>query len=187
MKQAPHAFIVMLTLLLGGSVHAQDQQPAQDYTPPCLRPELEHIAFLEGNWDVVSRQRVDFTEERWQESRAQATWRPILAGCALQEHWSGIVDGEPLEWIQLLAYDYRQEKWQQVMLDWAHGNVITAEGHFDEGKLIFSVPHMRKGKLLIDRTTIEAASADRVAWTVETSLDGGRSWVTFWRMIYSRQ
>lgn len=189
MKQALrlHTAILALLFLFVGSVGAQNLEPTSDYTPPCLGPELEQIAFLEGNWDVVSRQRVNLTEDRWEESRGQATWTPILAGCALQEHWSGIIDGQPLQWIQLLAYDHREGTWQQVMIDWAHGNVITAEGHYDEGSLIFTVPHMRKGKLLIDRTTIEAASADRVEWTMETSLDGGRTWVTFWRLHYSRR
>lgn len=74
-----------------------------------------------------------------------------------------------------------------VMIDWAHGNVITAEGHYDEGKLIFNTLHMGKGKLLIDRITIDAVGADRVEWTVKTSLDGGKTWVTFWTLRYSRQ
>lgn len=182
-----HAAILALLLFFAGSVGAQDLQPTPDYTPPCLRSELDQIAFLEGNWDVVSRQRVNFAEDRWDESRAHATWTPILAGCAFQEHWSGIVDGQPLQWIQILAYDHREETWQQVMIDWAHGNLIMAEGHYDEGKLTFTVPHMRRGKLLIDRTTIEAASADRVEWTMETSQDGGQTWITFWTLRYSRQ
>lgn len=92
-----------------------------------------------------------------------------------------------MQWIQLLAYDYREETWEQVMIDWAHGNVITAEGHFEESRLLFNVPHLRSGKLLIDRTTIEATSADRVEWTMETSLDGGRTWAVFWTLHYSRK
>lgn len=189
MKQTRQVLIITLPLLLfpAALVQAQNQEPSLNYRPPCLRAELEQIAFLEGNWDVRSRRRVRSTEERWQEASAQATWTPILAGCALQEHWSGTVDGKPLEWIQLIAYDHRGEQWQQVQLDWAHGNVITSEGHVNEDRLIFSVPHMRKGKLLIDRTTIAPAGTDHIEWTVETSHDGGRTWVTFWKMIYTRR
>lgn len=187
MKQALHLYIPLLTLLLmlPGPARAQTRDPARSYSPPCLRAELEQIAFLEGSWDVISRKSVG--EGQWQESRARATWKPILGGCALQEHWSGTLDGEPMEWVQLLAYDHRGARWQQVMLDWAHGNVITSEGHATAGGLVFSVPHMRKGRLLIDRTTIRAAGTDRVAWTLETSPDGGQSWVTFWTMVYTRR
>lgn len=66
MKQALrlHKAILALLLLFVGTASAQDLEPTPDYTPPCLRPELEHIAFLEGSWDVVSRQRVNLAEDR---------------------------------------------------------------------------------------------------------------------------
>lgn len=178
--------VPFLSLLLAGYATAQEVEPWHVDAPPCMHPELERIAFLEGDWEVVSRQRVDFTADRWEEARARATWTPILGGCVLQERWSGTLDGASLEWIQLVAYDHREDTWEQVMIDSAHGNVLKAEGHFDEDRLVFHVPHMRQGRLLIDRTTIEALSADRVDWKLETSLDGGRTWVTHWTMQYSR-
>jgi hypothetical protein len=181
----PTAALVLL-LFSGGTVQAQQQEPDPDFTPACLHPALEQIAFLEGEWEIVSRQRVSFSEDRWEESRAHATWAPRLGGCALEEHWSGTLDGQPMQWIQILAYDHREETWEQVMIDWAHGNVTTAEGYIEEGKLIFNVPQMRRGRLLIDRTTVEAVDAGRVLWTIETSLDGGVTWVTFWTLSYSK-
>lgn len=179
--------IPSLLLLLAGSATAQELRPSHEDAPPCLQPELERVAFLEGDWDVVSRQRVDFTADRWEEARAQATWTPILGGCVLQERWSGVLGGAPLEWIQLLAYDHREDTWELVMIDSVHGNVLRSEGHFDEDRLVFHVTHMRQGRLLIDRTTIAALATDRVDWKLETSLDGGRTWVTHWTMRYSRQ
>lgn len=179
--------IPSLLLLLAGSATAQELRPSHEDAPPCLHPELERVDFLEGDWDVVSRRRVDFTADRWEEAKAQATWTPILGGCVLQERWSGVLGGAPLEWIQLLAYDHREDTWELVMIDSAHGNVLRSEGHFDEDRLVFHVPHMRQGRLLIDRTTIEALGTDRVDWKLETSLDGGRTWVTHWTMRYSRQ
>lgn len=132
--------IPFLSLLLAGPATAQEVEPSHEDAPPCLHPELERIAFLEGDWDVVSRQSVDSTADRWEEARAQATWTPILGGCVLQERWSGAQDGAPLEWIQMIAYDHREDTWEQVMIDSAHGNVLKAEGRFDEGRLVFTSP-----------------------------------------------
>jgi len=177
----------LFLILLAGSAAAQAQQLLQDFTPPCVRPELNQIAFLEGEWDVISEKRASFEDEEWEESKAVANWTPVLSGCVLQEHWSGTLDGKLMEWIQMLAYNQRDQKWEQGMVDWTHGNLITSEGYYKEGKLVFTTPHMRSGKLLIDKIIIEKVSDSRVNWTIKTSLDGGETWNTFWKMRYTRK
>lgn len=142
---------------------------------------------MKGEWEVVSEKRPSFDKDEWEESKAVASWVPILDGCALQEQWSGILDGKPLEWMRILAYDHRDQKWEFAMVDWAHGNLITSEGYYEERGLTFATPHMRRGRLLIDRITVEELSDSRVNWIVETSLDGGKTWVAFWRMRYVRK
>jgi hypothetical protein len=159
----------------------------QDFTPPCARPELNQITFLKGDWDVISEKKASFEDDEWEKSKAVASWTPILNGCVLQEQWSGTLDGKPMEWIQLLAYNHRDQKWEQGMVDWGHGNLITSEGYYEEGKLVFTTPHIRRGKLLIDKIIIEKVSDNRVNWTIKTSLDGGETWNAFWKMRYTRK
>lgn len=178
--------IILFMSFLVSSAVAQNQPSMQDFTPPCVRPELDQIAFLEGEWEVVSEMKSSFEGDEWEESKAVASWTPILNGCALQEKWSGTLDRKPLERIQLLAYNHRDQKWEQGMVDWAHGNLITSDGYYEEGKLIFTTPHMREGKLLIDKIIIEKVSDSRVNWTIKTSLDGGETWTTFWKMRYTK-
>lgn len=182
-----HMCIFIFLYVLAGSAAVQGQPSAQEFTPQCIKPELDQVDFLKGAWEVVSEKRVSFDEEKWEESKGTANWTWILDGCVLQERWSGTLDGKPLEWIQLFAYNHREQKWEQGMIDWAHGNLITSDGYYQEGKLVFTTPHMRRGKLLIDKTTIEKMTGDRVNWTIKTSLDGGETWHTFWKMRYIRK
>lgn len=180
-------YLLPLLFLFPLLCNGQDQSPSQENTPPCLQPEHENISFLIGDWDVVSRQRVNFSEDRWNESNGKASWSAILGGCALREEWSGKMDGQDMKWIQILTYNQREDKWEQVMIDWAHGNLITTDGYFEYGKLIFTAPQMRNGELLIDRTTFEKVNNNRFFLSMETSLDGGKSWITFWEMKYTKQ
>lgn len=179
------AFKIALTACLFGL--SALSASAQNATPPCSEEIREQIAFLEGAWRVSSRKLTNFDEEEWETSNAEAFWSPLLGGCSFEERWSGVIDGKPLEWIQWIAYDPREEKWQQAMMDSAHGNIITADGQYADGVFVFHSPLMRRGRLLIDRATIEKLGPNQFRWTHETSLDGGESWVEFWSLTYTRQ
>ncbi|MCX2679805.1 DUF1579 family protein [Galbibacter sp. EGI 63066] len=190
MKQQIQIFIATMIFTITAfcaSVQAQETVDLQGDNPPCLQAEHKTLGYLEGNWFVESKQRVDFTGNQWEESVGKSIWTPIIGGCVFQEEWSGTIDGKELEWIQILSFDNREEKWELAMVDSAHGNLITSEGHREENKLVFYSPQMRKGKLLIDKTTFEKIDDNHFLWFLETSLDGGQSWLKFWEMKYSKQ
>lgn len=155
--------------------------------PPCIHEEHSNLSFLIGEWKVTSRKLASYEGEKWEESKGQSTWELELDGCLHIENWKGIIDNKPLRWTQWLVYDHRNKRWQQSMVDTSHGNLITSEGYFSEDKLILTVPTMRNGKLLIDKTTFSKLNDGSFEVVIQSSFDGGSTWKVFWKMYYQKK
>jgi hypothetical protein len=108
--------------------------------PDCLTTNHRQLAFLLGEWDVTARKKTSDEDDSWTESKGTSSWKLSLGGCLYLEEWDGFIGKEPLEWIQILAYDSYNQRWQQGSIDTAHGNMITAEGSFEKGELIIFSP-----------------------------------------------
>jgi hypothetical protein len=101
--------------------------------PDCLTTNHLQLAFLLGEWDVTARKKKNDQDDDWIESKGTSRWKLSLGGCLYLEEWDGFIGNAPLKWIQILAYDSYNQRWQQGSIDTAHGNMITAEGSVEKG------------------------------------------------------
>ena len=153
------------------------QAAASSAAPPTeTDPAYHQLDFWLGDWEVTAgaghvRDGHDLVEK-------------VLKGAAIVEHWSDADGSEGRSWF----YYHRAEKrWKQV---W-----VTDSGFIKEKALIASFPDggvrfrgevaLRDGSKVLDQTTLTPLPGGTVHQVIETSKDGGKSWVVGYDAIYT--
>jgi hypothetical protein len=150
--------------------------------------------FLVGEWNVHHRKLADMSDPDctdWVEFDGIQWMRPTLGGL-------GNVDnlrvenppggGRPFEGMTLRLYDVEAGVWK---IWWAS---TTAPGRLDppvvgrwEGKRgLFTGDDVIGGKEIVVRFEWNVYDADSARWEQAFSFDGGGTWVTNWRMSFTR-
>ena len=138
---------------------------------------LEHLA---GEW------RVSRDERTIGELDVQAT----AGGCALVENWIA-ADGtraSTLHWSEQRDNDADEEPvfvLRQVYVD-STGWVMKAEGHVENGVLIYQGDTEIKGEAVSLRATMHGLGSDEIVHISDLSKDGGANWQRVSTMRYQR-
>jgi len=169
----------------------QTAAPAPTPTPepkPCTGPEYRQLDFWIGDWDLTHRQRVARDKDQWQDGKATNSIRPILDGCVIEEHFSDAGQGFVGQSVSM--YNPALKKWQQTWVDNSN-EYLDFTGNFTgsgaDGKMILSRPAKVQGKDGFQRMVFRDIKPDSFDWDWENSIDGGKTWVTMWKIHYNRR
>lgn len=148
--------------------------------PSCPDDEvLAQLDFWIGEWNVYNNRNIKVGTNKI--SR-------VLKSCAIREEWT---DSQGAEGISLFFKNPNTGKLKQLWItEYAHYPGGTKEKEMveaDPGKSIrFQGRYPRKGKPVLDRTTLSKISDDKVKQVIEISMDEGKSWRVTFVGIYKR-
>lgn len=157
-------------------------QLADQNARPCeYEPTYRILDFWLGEWEVFINENQKIGE---------SYIRKLVNGCAMQESFAQL-DGFLGE--NFFYYNNITGEWKMV---WVTGTAVLLGGvkervltsRDDSGALHFigELPGNIPGQVILDRTTVIPASADRINIIVEQSRDSGANWVTTFSGSYQR-
>ena len=161
---------------------------ASDSPSPCPEPEAHQFDFWIGDWEVVNQFIQD--DGSWQvQGRATNRVYPVLDGCAIIEHWEGVLGPRPLYGFSIRAFNPQSRQWD-LLLNWPSPNRPTfgkLQGVFTHGRgEFFSRRAGQDGKEMRIRYSFADISPDAFRWDAARSEDG-RNWFTHWIMEFTRR
>jgi hypothetical protein len=180
-------------LALAGAGAAAQTPPAKPAAPapapppqakPCTGPEFHQLDFWLGDWDLTHRSRVARDKDEWQDGKATNSIRAILDGCAVEEHFEDASQGYRGQ--SDSVYNPALHKWQQTWVD-NGGEYLDFTGSFENGRMILSTPGKIGNQDGVKRMVFHDIKPDSFDWDWENSIDGGKTWVTMWKIHYARR
>jgi tetratricopeptide (TPR) repeat protein len=178
---------------------------AQGYATPRLLERDPNMAALKGNpaYDSLVARMHDtrFPCRKGADHRAFDFWigtwdvfiggtkvgtnriTPMADGCALLEDWNSPQQvGSSINY-----YDPQAKLWRQIFV-YDNGGVNDWTGGMTGGKMVFTTTAPATGgTTTLSRMTFTPLGADSVTQVIETSADGGRTWITPWNSVYVRR
>jgi len=154
--------------------------------PPASRPEqLNKIAFLEGNWNVIMSVKPDPTRD-WIDTRGESTFAWILNGTILEQTYDGDMMGRPFLGKGHLAFNRFTGKWQHTWSDNTAAILSIYEGDFENDRLaVIGRENTGRARFSV-RVTWSDMSPDKFDWMLETSMDD-KEWNPVMKAAYSRK
>ena len=190
--------VLLLTLAITAAVSAQSDMTAEP-TPEAtamaytLPEEAHQLDWFIGTWNVESRYLNDAATDQWIEDSVSSTIQPIIGGFALQEGFTGMLVGAPIDAISIRTYNSTLGKWEQRWLDNTSPGFAEYTGQFKDGMFIgysnrgYS-PEIEgsESKLRGTREVFFDIMPDHFSWKLETTTDSGKTWTVIWTLEYTR-
>ncbi len=182
------AVIIGAAAIAGEDQEGQKSEMTAEGMPPMGPPEeMQQIAHLAGTWDVTQDWKMDPSDQEWQTSEGVAKYEMILGGAAMRHTFDSEMMGMPFEGLGLLAFNRETEKWQQTWTDNMGAHISYYEGHYKDGKMVFTHEAVWQGQKYQDRITIHNIKDNSFDWTYELSMDGGKTWHTTGKAQYTKR
>jgi hypothetical protein len=184
----PRLFAVLLLVALAiPLVSAQGQEKEAMGMPPMGPPEeMKALAFMEGEWDVEVKWRMD-PEAEWTTETATASNKSILSGAVHQSHWKGTMMGMPFEGLEIKTYDREEKRYESIWVDNMGARTSHMSGQLEGDKMVMEGEDLHEGAPYKMRMTMEKRSNDELFYIAETSYDGGETWGKTMEMVYKRK
>ncbi|MGW5664749.1 hypothetical protein ACWEWG_32535 [Streptomyces sp. NPDC003758] len=144
--------------------------------------------FLHGEWQVLSRRRIDFLDpgSHWEEFTATSCCRPLFDGAANIDE----IDMPHLgsKGLTLRLFDRETEQWSLNWSSSTSGKLFPPViGRFDGDRGEFHGDDTYDGKDVRVRFVWSGVSPAAARWEQAFSVDDGETWVTNWVMEFSRR
>lgn len=144
---------------------------------PCMtNPKAREFDFWLGDWDVY----VTGTKNYAGHNKIELS----SGGCALLENWdSNASSGKSLNFI-----DPATGKWRQTWVgSYNNGIQDFTDGEYKDGAMRFVFEGAQNGQKFIGRFIFYNEKPGQVRQFNETSMDGGKTWVTSYDFTYIRK
>jgi hypothetical protein len=144
---------------------------------PCMtNAKVREFDFWLGDWDVF----VTGTKNYAGHNKIELS----SGGCALLENWdSNASSGKSLNFI-----DPNTGKWKQTWVgSYANGIQDFTDGEYRDGAMRFIFEGTRNGQKFIGRFIFFNEKPGQVRQFNETSIDGGKTWVTTYDFTYIKR
>lgn len=176
---------VMMVALWASAGFAEDQKQAQ--MPPMGPPEqMKDVAFLEGSWNVDMQWRDEKDPEKWNEEKGSCTYKPILGGSALEMTYKGDMMNMPFQGLMIMSYDRDKHEWQSMWLDNMGAKMSFYTGDMKDGKMSLTGEEMWQGQNFLSRMSTFNHTDKSFDWTMESSFDGGKTWMVMGTAKYTK-
>ncbi len=177
--------ITLLLTIIFPMAFAQDGDAVSGPLPPA--PEATQLlAFMVGDWDVLSRERIGDGvdgEGEWEESMSAASIEWVIDGYALAESWVGEFNGEAAASRTFYAYNDGARRWSIARTDTVFGGIFTYGGNVDGDELLIDVQTFNAPR---HRFVITNMDADSFAVQMFTTPPSGRGMQMSWERLYTR-
>ena len=180
---------VLCLLLIGFAVGAaaDDSTKAEsmpghegmgEVPPMGAPPEMKELAFLEGDWTVAGKMKMEPTQTDWTDYTGSCTYKYIAEGAAM---YSTYVAGEPMMGMMFVGigiqtYDRERKEWQHNWLDNMSGRQVMYIGTQEENGTVFTGSDLWGGQTMHSRVTTWDETPTSFEWKMEHSMDGGENW-----------
>lgn len=124
------------------------------------------------------------------ESKAVATYSYICDGAALQCVYAGdpMMPGMPaFSGMMLQAYDRETKMWQATWVDNMAGRISIYTGPSGGETIVLTGEDKMGGQTWLSRMTILNQTPTSYDWKMESSMDGGTTWVTSGTATYTKR
>jgi Protein of unknown function (DUF1579) len=192
-KNLVFGFTCLSLAALGATLGAQTQPAkptppaptaAPPAPPPCSGPEFRQLDFWIGDWNLTHRARVARDKDQWEEGTATNSVRAILGGCVIEEHFEDKAQG--FQGQSASMYNPDKKIWQQTWVD-NQNSYLVFTGGMENGRMILSTPAMIGDHPGVKRMVFSNIKPDSFDWDWENTIDGGKTWVTMWKIHYARR
>jgi hypothetical protein len=177
---------VFMVVLMAAMAIAQDEPEGE--MPPMGPPEqMKEIAFLDGAWDVEMEWVDEKDPTKWIKETAVCTYSDILGGCAKQMSFVGDMMGMPFQGLMIQSYDREKGEWQSAWIDNFEAKVTLFTGQREGDKITLSGESIWKGQKYLSRMSSFNHTEESFDWTMESSFDGGKTWILSGKAKYTKQ
>lgn len=141
-------------------------------------PEMKELDFLEGDWTVAGKMKMDQGQPDWTDYTGTCTYKYIADGAAM---YSKYVADEPMMGmmyvgIGIQTYDRERKEWQFNWLDNMSGRQVMYTGTRVENGTVSTGSDLWGGQTMDTRVTTWDEAPTSFEWKMEHSMDGGKSW-----------
>ncbi|MCK5126385.1 MAG: DUF1579 family protein [candidate division Zixibacteria bacterium] len=182
-----HLFLTIILLVLIVPVFAVDSTKTEESMPPMGPPvELKELKYLIGAWDVDMKMRQD-PSQPWQDMKSSGSYDYILNGAAIRQNYKGEMMGMPFVGESTMCYNRELKKWQVTWLDNMFAQLSIYEGNMVDGKFVVQGEELYMGKAYLSRMTISSLTEKSFDWLMEMSIDGGKTWFSTMKAVYTKK
>ena len=177
--------VVMLILICVVSTVAQEQagENMPEIGPPA---QMQHLAYLEGKWNFDMQWQDEKDTSKWNSSKGACTYTKILDGCAMQSTFKSDMMGMLFEGFMVQNYDREKNEWQAAWIDNMSARLSLYTGKTENGKTSLVGEDMWQGKTMLSRMSTFNETPTSFDWTMETSFDGGKTWLLMGKAKYTK-
>ncbi|GGQ32424.1 hypothetical protein [Streptosporangium pseudovulgare] len=149
---------------------------------------MNDFDFLIGTWDVANRRRTDFLD-------GTSEWEEFRGVSRASRHFGGGANFDEIDFpdrgfagLTLRLYDPATGQWS---LYWASGRTGTlfppVVGRFSGGRGEFYGDDTYEGTPVRARFIWSDITGDSARWEQAFSVDGEKTWLTNWTMVFTRR
>ena len=178
--------LVVGTVVGFDTLLAPKQQPAAPQPPPCSGETARQFDFWVGDWELRYSRRLSPDKDEWQQGTATNRIERAMDGCAIVENFVDGPAGGGYRGMSVSAYDANSGKWKQTWVD-TSGAYLDFVGEFKDGRMTLAREVMVKGQKRIQRMVFHDIAKDRLLWDWEVSRDNGATWISLWKVEYTRK
>jgi hypothetical protein len=175
------AWTILGLILLAVPATAQEGMPAMGPTK-----ELKELSTkMVGEWtaDMKFRQTPDAP---WTTSPSTCTITSEMGGCIQRTDFHSTVMGMEMTGEETLTYNREKKQFESIWIDSMSARPMYTTGHFEDGKLVMTGDDMMMGTPYKVRVTTVMPNDQQMEWTMEMSLDGGKTWFESMKATYTK-
>lgn len=152
---------------------------------------MERLRWLTGTWDLQIETRYA-AESPWQTAQTTSTITPLLEGALLDERFTFELDGEHIEVLRQRSWDRFRDVYRFTHSDNVTFHLNVFEGSWNDDRIVVdnlqtASASRQEGQELVERQALYELTPEGFKLDIEQSTDGGVTWVTTAKYVYSRR
>lgn len=180
--------LVVAALCLTLMAIAIAQEKTESATPEMGAPkEIKELSWLVGTWDVVMKTKWDPTATDWAEEKGTATYSYAVDSSAIMMHYLGMTMGMPFKGLMVQAFDRETKMWQSSWVDNFSARLVLYTGTRANGKTVLTGEDLMQGQNMTTRMTTFNETPTKFEWSMESSMDGGKTFMTAATAVYTKR
>lgn len=189
MRVSKWAVAILLSgiLLMWAGAFAADEKKDVAMPEMGAPKEIKDMAWLVGTWDVVMKSKWDPTATQWTEEKGTADYSYVADGAAIMSTFDSQMMGMPFKGFMLETYDRETKMWQAAWTDNMGARISLYTGTKANGKTVLTGEDMMMGQKMITRMTVSNETPAKFDWMMESSMDGGKTFVTNATAVYTKR
>jgi hypothetical protein len=180
--------LALVWALLAMSAFAGDSTKHADQEMMPMGPpeEIKELAHYIGTWDAKGKMKWDPASD-WQEASAVMTYSWAVDKAAVRMEYSSEFQGMKMVGLGFMCYDRENQEWQSSWIDNMGARISLYTGKQEGDKVVLMGEEKYAGMTAKARITTYDETDDHFMWKYESSMDGGKTWMTSAEMEYTKR